>query len=116
LVDAGPAPPGPASFVTGGSRCRSQSARRTGTARRQPDWRISPPPTIEVGNSLQSAFDHFNKELFDNRLSWCLIRIQRAGKTTLGYFHKREFATLSGDAETDGITINSRYIRSRGAR
>lgn len=91
-------------------------ARRTGTARRQPDWRISPPPTIEVGNSLQSAFDHFNKELFDNRLSWCLIRIQRAGKTTLGYFHKREFATLSGDAETDGITINSRYIRSRGAR
>jgi hypothetical protein len=55
---------------------------------RTQNWVLSQPPTtVEVCTSLQGDFDHFNRELFDGCLPPCLIRLQRTGKSTLGYYH-----------------------------
>lgn len=71
-------------------------------------------PTIETYLELQRAYDHFNKELFDGALPFCLITLQR-DKTTLGYFSAERFARHSGEL-SDEIAMNPSYFAVRGIK
>jgi predicted SprT family Zn-dependent metalloprotease len=71
-------------------------------------------PTIETYQELQRAYDHFNKELFDNTLPLCLITLQR-DKATLGYFSAERFARHSGEL-SDEIAMNPSYFAVRGIK
>lgn len=49
-------------------------------------------PTSETYETLNKAYEFFNKELFDGKLPTCLITMQRHAKT-LGYFVPERFTT-----------------------
>ena len=68
-------------------------------------------PTSETYQELQTAYDHFNKELFDNELPGCLITLQRE-KKTFGYYSPKRFVNKQ-KAETDEIAMNPSYFSIR---
>lgn len=65
-------------------------------------------PTNETYSELQTAYDHFNSELFGEKLPRCLITLQRE-KNTPGYFSAARFANKSGQV-TDEIALNPSYF------
>lgn len=65
-------------------------------------------PTEEAYGELQAAYDHFNRELFDDTLPPCLITFQRE-KRTYGYFARERFVSGTGD-KTDEIAMNPAYF------
>lgn len=65
-------------------------------------------PTYQTYSELQQAYDHFNATLFDSKLPYCLITLQRE-KRTVGYFSAARFASLDGST-TDEIAINPSYF------
>lgn len=65
-------------------------------------------PTEEAYGELQAAYDHFNRELFDDTLPPCLITFQRE-KRTYGYFARERFVSGNGD-KTDEIAMNPAYF------
>lgn len=65
-------------------------------------------PTEEIYDELQTAYDYFNKHLFDGALPFCLITLQRE-KNTYGYFSSDRFVSLDGE-KTDEIAMNPRYF------
>jgi hypothetical protein len=71
-------------------------------------------PTLEIYQELQRAYDHFNVELFDGRLPFCLITLQR-DKSTLGYFSAERFVRHSGE-RSDEIAMNPTYFAIRGIK
>lgn len=65
-------------------------------------------PTIEAYAELQQAYEHFNTQLFEGKLPFCLITFQRE-KRTYGYFSHRRFVRRSGE-QTDEIAMNPCYF------
>ena len=61
-------------------------------------------PTAETYNGLQAAFDHFNKELFGERLPPVMFTLTRR-TGAFGYFHAEQFKHRDGDA-THEIALN----------
>lgn len=68
-------------------------------------------PTTETYAELQSAYDHFNKELFEGKLPECLITLQRE-KNTFGYFSPKRFVNKE-HGKTDEIAMNPTYFSIR---
>ena len=66
-------------------------------------------PTEETYSELQSAYDYFNKTLFNQKLPPCLITLQRHGRY-YGYFSPERFKHRNEDTTTDEIAINPDYI------
>jgi len=53
-------------------------------------------PTAEFYAALQQAFDHFNGELFEGKLSHCLITLRSASRV-YGYHHAGRFISHKGE-------------------
>lgn len=68
-------------------------------------------PTPQAYEELQTAFDHFNRSIFESRLPPCLITLQRE-KRTYGYFSRGRFGDVSGEV-TDEIAMNPSYFAVR---
>ena len=66
-------------------------------------------PTEQSYAELQSAFDFYNRTLFDDVLPNCMITLQRE-KRTYGYFSSRRFVSRDGQSTTDEIAINPAYF------
>ncbi|HYD60538.1 MAG TPA: SprT-like domain-containing protein [Noviherbaspirillum sp.] len=67
------------------------------------------PPTLTIYRELQTAFEHFNAQLFGGALPDCVITLQRQKKTQ-AYFSFQRW----GDTETrvyiDEIALNPEYF------
>ena len=66
-------------------------------------------PTMKNYGELTTAYDYFNRELFESRLSPCLITMQRKNKA-LGYFAGGRFGTRDGQEITDEIALNPTHF------
>lgn len=65
-------------------------------------------PTHEIYSALETAYEHFNRELFDGRLPSCLIVLQRKAKT-MGYASHQRW--INGKRElVDELAINPEYF------
>ncbi|WP_193060519.1 SprT-like domain-containing protein [Halomonas sp. 3A7M] len=71
-------------------------------------------PTQQIYDELQSAYDHFNKALFDDALPDCLITLQRE-RRTFGYYCRDRFVNHGGTI-TDEIAMNPAYFGIRSIR
>jgi predicted SprT family Zn-dependent metalloprotease len=70
-------------------------------------------PTTQTYTSLTTAYDFFNRELFEDSLPPCLITIQRH-KGAFGYFSGERFARTTSPKEvTDEIALNPSYFAYR---
>jgi predicted SprT family Zn-dependent metalloprotease len=69
-------------------------------------------PTKRTYDDLTSAYDFFNKRLFDGKLPRCLITMQRKNKS-YGYFAGGRFGTLDGGETADEIALNPSHFRER---
>lgn len=68
-------------------------------------------PTKDTYSELQTAFDHFNKALFESKLPECLITLQRE-KKSLGYFCRERFVHTDKTL-TDEIAMNPSHFVKR---
>lgn len=66
-------------------------------------------PTVQAYAELQAAFDHYNARLFDGRLPFCLITMQREART-YGYFSSQRFVHRHDKSTTDEIAINPAFF------
>lgn len=66
-------------------------------------------PTSEAYAALQKAFEHYNRTLFEGRLPYCLITMQREQKYA-GYFSAQRFVNRDDKRMTDEIAINPAYF------
>lgn len=48
-------------------------------------------PTTTQYVNLQLAYSYFNEQLFDNKLSDCILTLRNHGKNTLGLFHAEQW-------------------------
>jgi predicted SprT family Zn-dependent metalloprotease/ribosomal protein S27AE len=62
-------------------------------------------PTAETYNGLQAAFDHFNKELFGERLPPVMFTLTRRTGAN-GYFHAEQFKHRADGDATHEIALN----------
>lgn len=74
----------------------------------------SPNPTKKTYGGLNTAYDFFNKHLFQRRLPRCLITMQRLSKA-YGYFAGSRFGTRDGQEITDEIALNPAHLKQRSA-
>jgi predicted SprT family Zn-dependent metalloprotease len=65
-------------------------------------------PTSETYQSLEIAFDHFNRALFDNELPRVVFTVQRK-KGVMGYFAPERWGNIDGE-RCHEISINPSYI------
>src|SRR5665647_1386293 len=56
---------------------------------------MSNSPSLILYNTLQTAFDHFNKYLFADQLPHCLITLRSASRV-YGYHHANRFISPDG--------------------
>ena len=70
-------------------------------------------PTQETYSALQTAYEHFNQELFDEALPECLITLQRKEKRVHGYFWSQRFEEIGSGQRTDEIAMNPQHFKSR---
>jgi len=68
-------------------------------------------PTLALYGALQRAYDHFNAELFDGRLSQCLISL-RSSSRVYGYHHHRRFIAPDG-REIDELGLHPGFFTLR---
>lgn len=75
----------------------------------------SPRPTNRTYASLEAAYDHFNRELFDGQLPPCLITIQRhVGAGAFGYYSNNRFINTTDPQDiTDEIALNPLLFAGR---
>lgn len=66
-------------------------------------------PTTQAYAELQAAFVHYNDALFDGKLPFCLITMQRE-KRTYGYFSAGRFLHRQDKSRTDEIAMNPSYF------
>lgn len=66
-------------------------------------------PTIDAYRELQTAYDHFNRELYDNALPACLLTFQRE-KRSFGYFSRNRFISAETGETTHEIAMNPAYF------
>lgn len=69
-------------------------------------------PTNITYNSLELAYQYFNKELFASVLPPCLITLQRKGKRIRAYFSPYRFENNAG-TKTDVIALNPMHFKAR---
>lgn len=65
-------------------------------------------PTKELYQSLQIAYDFFNKSLFENQLPEVIFTVQRKSGT-MGFFAPKRWGNLSGQ-ECHEIAMNPSYV------
>jgi SprT-like family len=71
-------------------------------------------PTLEAYSELQTAYDHYNRALFQGQLPPCLITLHRGSHRILGYFSHNRFVRLSdGRTATDEIAMNPMHFAGR---
>lgn len=70
-------------------------------------------PTETAMSELQTAYDFYNRELFDAELPACLITLQRNSLAVTGYFSWERFATNTGKQTTDEIALNPVHFRKK---
>jgi SprT-like family len=71
-------------------------------------------PTLEAYGELQTAYDHYNRALFQDQLPPCLITLHRESHRVLGYFSHKRFVRLSdGRTATDEIAMNPIHFAGR---
>ena len=63
------------------------------------------PPTIAEYSGLQTAFEHFNKELFDGGLPNVMI-VETRRAHSYGHLAPNRFATREGDARFHELSLN----------
>src|ERR1700736_5556656 len=68
-----------------------------------------PNPTKEMYDQLNSAYEFFNRRLFDRKLPRCLVTLQRK-RGSLGYFAAERFNVRHGEQSTDEIALNPRHF------
>jgi predicted SprT family Zn-dependent metalloprotease len=68
--------------------------------------------TIKAFSELQTAFDYFNKELFDGQLPDCMITLDNKGVNNLGYFSEDRYESVDGETK-DNIAMNPVHLISR---
>ena len=66
-------------------------------------------PTEELYLSLQSAFDHFNRELFEGELPSVIFTMQRKNKC-MGFLSANRWASPSGEGYCHELAINPTYV------
>lgn len=66
-------------------------------------------PTTDAYRELQSAYDFFNRELYNGELPACLLTFQRE-KRSFGYFSRNRFISASTGDTTDEIAMNPAYF------
>lgn len=66
-------------------------------------------PTEELYLSLQSAYEHFNRELFDGALPHVIFTMQRK-QNCMGYFSPQRWASVDGEAYCPELAINPTFI------
>jgi hypothetical protein len=72
-------------------------------------------PTQETYSALQTAYEHFNRELFGGALPECLITLQRKERRVLGYFWGQRFEEIGESGQrTDEIAMNPQHFKQRG--
>lgn len=73
---------------------------------------MSSKPTQQVYEELQRAYEFFNRELFDGRLPYCLITLQRQ-HDTYGYFSANQFQNRTDGLQAHEIALNPSYFAVR---
>lgn len=68
-------------------------------------------PTVRFYTALQSAFDHFNSELFDGKLQHCLITLRSASRV-YGYHHAGRFISPKGE-QIDELGLHPGFFTLR---
>lgn len=68
-------------------------------------------PTAEFYAALQSAYDHFNAELFEGKLPHCLITLRSASRV-YGYHHAGRFVSLKGE-QIDELGLHPGFFTLR---
>src|SRR2546421_3432051 len=72
-------------------------------------------PTLEAYSELQTAYDHYNRALFQDQLPACLITLHRGSHRVLGYFsHNRFVRLVDGRTATDEIAMNPMHFAGQG--
>lgn len=66
-------------------------------------------PTRQIYDALQTAYDHFNRELFAGKLPPVLIVLQRKTKT-MGYVSEKRWQSAKGEQLIDELAINPEYF------
>ena len=69
-------------------------------------------PTKISYTELQTAYDLFNKKLFDGALPNCLLTLQPRDKRIAGYFSSKRFEDIRGQ-HTDELAMNPTYFHSK---
>ena len=69
-----------------------------------------PDPTREFYQLLNTAFDHFNRQLFEGALPPCMITLQRQ-RNIMGYFSAERWCSTGG-ARAHEIALNPAYFAS----
>jgi predicted SprT family Zn-dependent metalloprotease len=69
-------------------------------------------PTKQSYATLQAAWRHFNKALFDGRLPTCLITFQRRARS-YGYFAHERFEHRADGSTTSELAMNPRHFNER---
>ena len=69
-------------------------------------------PTSQTYGSLQVAYDFFNKHLFAEKLSPCLLTLPRRSKRTLGFFSPKKFEDKSHN-NSDELAMNPMHFGNR---
>lgn len=72
---------------------------------------ISQAPTISFYAALQSAYDHFNAELFGGKLPHCLITLRSASRV-FGYHHAGRFISPKGE-QIDELGLHPGFFTIR---
>lgn len=69
--------------------------------------KTTPTPTAETYTTLQQAYDHFNKHIFDGTLPQCLITLSAEMRKAYGYYRHHPFkGTKKKDQIIDEIALN----------
>lgn len=70
-------------------------------------------PTTQTYTTLSTAYDFFNRELFNSELPACLITMQRH-KGAYGYFSGERFASVDDPKDiTDEIALNPSHFATQ---
>jgi predicted SprT family Zn-dependent metalloprotease len=65
-------------------------------------------PTEEFYQLLNQAYAHFNEQLFDGNLPWCMLTLQR-NRNTMGYFSAERWVDGKG-LKAHEIALNPAYF------
>ena len=69
-------------------------------------------PTLTTYAEWQTAYDFFNKELFDGRLPECIITLDNKSKRNGGYFAPSRYKNSEGEIK-DGLAMNPWHFHRR---